>query len=293
MLLTAAVGPDAAAQALPGTVMPEALKNIKAASGVCPRDDVVANGNPETGANNARPDMSCAIRPAELSSLLTSPDTTIVDLRNLVEYNRVRIDGSLNLATSEVRRKNYLHDKSLVLVGNGKAERELYMACADLQTRGFKRVKVLQGGMPAWLFQKQKVIGENPEILQSIELSPSELWIESQFDANLMLVSKEQESMQRLLSFSSLIPDESPVAVKTVIERWRKELKNSPLASVVLITSPRKADADSMQRLRQAIQPIPLLVYVGTREAFEKQIAQQKAIWTAQARGPKKPGCGL
>jgi hypothetical protein len=40
------------------------------------------------------------------------------------------------------------------------------------------------------------------------------------------------------------------------------------------------------------MQPIPVLVYTDTRETFVAQLAVQKALWMAQAHGPKQPACG-
>ena len=70
-----------------------------------------------------------------------------------------------------------------------------------------------------------------------------------------------------------------------------KQRGKKPLAAVVLVTS-AAGGTSSLADLRQAIQPIPLLAYTGTAEAYTRQLAQQNAVWAAQARGPKKPRCG-
>lgn len=285
---------SAFAQTQSGAPMPEALKNIKPTASVCLREAAVS---PKARAfakmdEAARPDLSCAIAPAELSRLLKRPDTVLIDVRNATDYAAFHIEGVLNTTVSELHIKRFLRGKTVVLIGSGKAERELYTACTRLKTHGFRQVKVLHGGMPSWLSFGQAVLGRVPNAAQLARLTPSELWIESRFDANLLLVARSQEEIQRQLSSSMLIPDESPAAVQAAIERRRKQPKKAPLAAVVLVTA-AGSDNETVQRLRQAIQPIPLLVYTNTADAYAHQLAQQKAVWAAQARGPKQPACGL
>jgi hypothetical protein len=64
------------------------------------------------------------------------------------------------------------------------------------------------------------------------------------------------------------------------------------LASVTLVAVPTLTD-DQIRQLQQAVAPLPLLVYAGTRDTYVRAMASQKAIWRAQERGPKRPGCGL
>src|SRR5258706_3147384 len=68
-------------------------------------------------------------------------------------------------------------------------------------------------------------------------------------------------------------------------------MKNAQLASVVLVAD-AELSAERMERLQQGLKPVPLLVYVETRQALNRYVATQKAVWAAQARGPKQPNCG-
>lgn len=284
----------AMAQAQPGNALPEALKDIKQATGMCVSDEVAPGkvGSGAGGGNGANPDLSCAIGPADLAALLARGDTVPVDVRHAADFEIFRIDGALNVSVSELRTKPFLQGKTIVLVGNGKAERELYVACAELKGQGFKHAKVLRGGMPAWLLQGQAVVGRTADGTLPVRLSPSDLWIETQFDANLVLVARSQAEIQRQSPVAVLLQDDTPATIKAVIERRRKELKNAPLAAVVLATAPGTS-IETLQRLRQAIQPVPLLAYTDGPEPYTKQLSQQKAVWVAHQRGPKRPGCGL
>jgi rhodanese-related sulfurtransferase len=283
---------EAIAQSQSGPALPEALKGIKPAGGACYREDAVSDKATPMLQQHVAPDLGCALAITEAVALQGRQDIVFIDTRLASDFERFRIEGALNLAVAQLQGKTFLRNKSIVLIGSGKAERELYSACADLKAKDFTNVKVLRGGMAAWLAGGQSIAGRIPEPEQLTRLTPAEVWIESRFDANVVLVTRGRAAMQEHLPLSMIIPDESPEAVKAVLERRRKELKNAPLASVVLVAE-ANTSSEKIQRLRQAISPIPLLIYADLNESFTHYMVTQKAVWAAQARGPKQPRCGL
>ncbi|MFZ2312294.1 MAG: hypothetical protein WAV82_06715, partial [Methylobacter sp.] len=133
------------------------------------------------------------------------------------------------------------------------------------------------------------VLGQSPNLAQLTTLTPSELWTESQFAANLVLVTASQKTLQKHITRSLLIPDEWPKTVQAMVKQRSGHSKSGSWAAVVLVAG-KETD---VQALSQAIEPVPLLVYSETEEAFASQLTQQSAVWAAQARGPKQPsGCG-
>jgi rhodanese-related sulfurtransferase len=282
----------AIAQVTSGEKLPDALKEIRQAAGVCRRDDVLPVVDGALLAPELQPDLGCAISVAELQSLLRRPGAALIDLRSAGDHQVFHIEGALNLNRSDLHSKPYWRGKAVVLIADGKAERELYRECARLKQSGYKEVRVLRGGMPLWLAHSLPVTGRAPSAQQLARLSAAEFWMESQNPDNLIALGKEQNALQGDLSFSVVLPQTTGEAIKVLLERRRKELKGAPLASVVLAAAPAVTD-EQIQRLQLAVMPVPLLVYAGNRDVFVRQLAVQKAIWTAQARGPKQPGCGL
>ena len=113
--------------------------------------------------------------------------------------------------------------------------------------------------------------------------------MESRFEANLVLVAINQAPLQKQFTNSLIVPDEQPKTIQSAIEHRRTHSKSGSLAAVVLVTD----KGVDFQSLSQAIKPVPLLVYSETTDAFKQYVAQQNAVWVAQARGPKQPsGCG-
>jgi rhodanese-related sulfurtransferase len=290
LVLAAFCGPACAQMASPGEV-PRALKDIKPAPAACRPDKVEPIHAPSGARSDIAPDLACAISAAELYSALGRPDTVLIDVRPASEYGSFRIGGALNMGVAETRSKAYLRSKRLVLVGDGKGERELYAACAALKRDGFKQVRTLRGGIASWVADERPVIGRAPSPDRLIRLSAAELWRESQFDGNVVLVAENREPMLADLPFAAALGLPSVETVRAALEERRKRLKNAPLASVVLIADAGLAP-EQLATLQQALRPVPLLMYAETRDALNRYVTLQKAIWAAQARGPKQPGCG-
>jgi rhodanese-related sulfurtransferase len=241
-------------------------------------------------ATTTSPDLTCAATAAEISTLHSQAGTILIDVRTKSEFDDNRIDGALNLPLAQIQRKAFINGKSVVLIGNGKSEQDLYAACADLRKTGYTQVKVLKGGMPAWRSSGQVVTARSGSDIRPPTLSPYELWIETLFDANLVMVTKGRSDIRRMLPLAVTIADETPAALKATIERRRKETHDAPLAALVLVTAPNTSP-DTLAALRDAIRPTPLLVYSDTNQAFAQQIERQRALWATQARGPKPVRC--
>lgn len=280
---------NAPGQTPPAVAPPPAFHTIQPAASECLRKDAESQAAAQPPKpDRASPDLSCAIAPAELTGLLKRPDTVIADVRPAADYAAFHPNGALNLTAAELRTKPFLKPKTVVLVGSGKAERERYIDCARLKANGFKQAKVLRGGMIAWLSSGQPILGRAPDAAGMGLLSPGELWAETRFNANLVLLAANSKDLSHEWPSATTIPDASLAAIQTALKQRGNK---SPPASVVLVMADDKVAA-SLPGLRQAIQPVPLLAYTGSADAYARQLAQQQAVWDAHARGPKKPRCG-
>jgi rhodanese-related sulfurtransferase len=238
-------------------------------------------------------DLSCGISVPELQKQLSAPDLALVDLRNSDAFQGWHINGALNLTLTDLHAKPYWRNKQVVLIGNGKAEREWYGACRHLKQNGYANVRVLRGGMPAWLGQQGAVLGRVTErVPQMLRLSTAEFWLETQSPDHLVLLSPSQKAMYQELPLSTILAQDTPEAVLAVLARHRKQTKAAALAGV-LLAAPASISEEQITRLQKVLAPLPLLVYTESRAALQQHIAQQKQIWLAQARGPRQLGCGL
>ena len=283
---------NAVAQVNSGDRLPEALKHVNPAGSSCRRADVVAASASAVVVPVVLPDPSCAITVGDAKALLARPNAVLVDVRPEADYQAFHIQGAMNGSLSGFRSKMYWRNKAVVVVGPGKAERDLYAECRRLKQAGYQDVRVVRGGMAAWLAADQGVTGRAPTTAQLARLSASEFWAESRSPDNLVVLGQAQESWQGDLPTSVVLPHITREAVKALLSARGVQTKLAAPASLLLVL-PSAVTDDEIKLLQGTAQPIPVLVYAGTREEFVRQVAIQKAVWAAHARGPKQPPCGL
>jgi rhodanese-related sulfurtransferase len=276
----------------PGSVLPDALKNVAPSTGVCRRDDFTGPGDAWRGAPEPKPDLACRLGVDQWARLAGQAQTTLVDVRSPPERELATVDGALQVSADQLSGKPFLKGKTLVLMGNGRAERELYVACARLKAQGFRDVRVLQGGMPAWRASGRPVLSRHALADELPRLSAPELWLESHFEANLVLAVPDQARVQAALPQVRVIADAGLATLQKALAAQRKATKDRAIAAVVLVVPPEMPVGDLLA-LRSALAPLPLLVYADGADAYAKQMKLQQQVWTAQARGPKQPACGL
>lgn len=279
------------AQMADGNTLPQVLKNLKPATGKCLRDD--GGIQPGSVANEAvSPDVTCMAPVAEVLGLLDKSGAIVADLRSSVDFQAFHIEGAINLTAAELHAKPYWREKQVVLVGNGKAEAELYRECGRLKQMGYRHLRVLQGGMPSWLGSGLPISGRAPAVTQLVRLSATELWGESRNGLGLVLLDPVHAALQGDLPGSQVLRQMSASELKAAGSRSKRKGKSPPLTALVAVAQPTLTD-DQIREFQQAVAPLPLLVFADTRDAYARAIASQKAIWNAQARGPKRLGCGL
>lgn len=277
---------------------PEALKDIQPAGQSCRRDDVVSNANKSSAVNpkESAPDMTCSITATELNLWLLAKEIVAIDTRSANEYAQYRIDGAVNLSAQDIRYKLQLIHKNIALIGTGKHERELFALCASLKAKGHKSVKVLQGGMLAWQLSGLQMLGRVPPIDSLQTLDPSQLLAETQFTANLIVVSSSRSDMVNQIKRAVTATSDDIEAVVTQIQQLDKQKPPEAMNAVVWI-APVNTKPDTIAQLQARLlampRPLPLLVYGERSGDFQKFMTQQQAMWSAQAKGPKQPACGV
>lgn len=291
VLLVLQVDNTVYAELTSGDKLPAALKDIKAAGGVCRRDDPISSSNTTSVGQTIQPDFGCAISANEVRAQMTDPHVMLIDLRSAAEHQAFHIENSLSIDLAVLQSKPYWRDKALILIGDGKLDEDLYTSCTRLKQAGYKQVHVLKGGMLAWLTQNQAVVGRPISPQQQARLSDAEFWQETQRDNVFLVLSKEQSAFQTEFPLSVMLPQVNAEMLRVAVERRRKAARSPKLMSVILVANPGISD-EQIRNLQQLVSPETLLVYTEGREAYKRQVVIQKAIWSAQARGPKQPRCG-
>ena len=277
-----------------GQDVPDALKTIPAAGGVCRRDDAVT---PSADLRESRAtktlDLSCAISAQEAMLLLEKSGSSLIDLRSSADYLAWHAPNSMNLTLTEVLTKSYLRDKLIVLMGSGKQEAESHHACMRLKQAGFGRVFVVRGGILAWMQHGYATQGNAPALSNAFKMTSGELWAASQFVENRIFLDADRSSMRTLLPGATVLGADAIDALRSAAKRKEADKKKTtPVMTLILVTSGDITE-NRIRELEQATLPNPLLIYSGSESEYREFIVQQKAVLSAHARGPKKLGCGL
>jgi rhodanese-related sulfurtransferase len=99
-------------------------------------------------------------------------DMVLVDVRNEPAFKAVHIPGALHIPLYSVRTKQFLRNKTIVLVNEGYGRSALEMACEELERSGFKSVSILRGGLNAWRRAGGPLDGQPRAIVHTAHMSP-------------------------------------------------------------------------------------------------------------------------
>lgn len=284
---------DGWAQVRSGNELPEALINIKPADGVCKKDQAIAAWDQQHGHTDPIViDRDCARTAQQVVATLGQPDVLLVDLRQGQDFQRFHVKGASQLTLSQLLSKPYLQSKSLVLIGDARDDRETYLACTQLRQAGFQNTTLITGGMSQWLLHGLPVEGKAPLPLELSLVSAPQLWARGQSDDQLVVLDARRASLSSQFPKAKVVSTLTPDALTRVVTTPEKKKTVSPWITVTLVTD-QPLSAESYAELQRAIMPLPLSVYTGSDGDYAAALKQQKAIWVAQAKGPKTLGCGL
>jgi rhodanese-related sulfurtransferase len=243
--------------------------------------------------SQARPggvEAGCALPASGVGGFLQKGGAAVIDTRHEVDFAQFHMANAMRVDAATIRSKEYLRDKPLLLVGDGKSDRGLYAYCGQLRARGFKSVQVLTGGMAAYLATGLPVSGRTtPSAFEAAQIDPAQLWAQSQFSESLVVLVNSPATAE-LLPLASRVADAGPQAIGSAVERRRRERKGVLANVTVVIDGPLTESA--FRQYSQAVAPTPLLVYSGGVVALKGFLRSQEATWAAMARGPKQPRCG-
>ena len=164
-----------------------------------------------------------------------------VDIRPLEQFEKYHITGSINLNPFELKGKNYLKAKQLVIIDSGYRFDQLENLVEDLKSKGFKSVKILDGGITAWTRYGGRVDGDLIEAKKVNHISAQEYEIQQKYSGWLPLVIRNTGPQK-----SVLIPIPNAIEIDT-----RNKSESEVLKQIDQIISPQ---------LEQNIEPEILLI---------------------------------
>jgi rhodanese-related sulfurtransferase len=191
--------------------------------------------------------LTCKWKKRNLAYLI-SPDSVlrklkekrglvIVDVREMDDFRRFKIPGSINIPAFALSKKPFLKSKTLVLVNEGFNYSKLEQACQRLRKSGFHNVSILIGGLSHWREKGLPIEGDVFAQKSLNKIPPREFFAERNYE-NLVLVD-----VSGIMSpeASSLMPGALSVPYRKQAKKFVHELKevlqphkNDPLISVLI-----------------------------------------------------------
>ena len=266
----------------------EVLKDIPRADTVCRKDEPVPAAAP-VAARASRPlDLACAATLEQLSASLDRSDTMIIDTRQAADFAKYHINNAVNLTPAEIATKPYLLAKSLVLIGDGKDDQDQMAACSELRGAGFKKTRVLSGGLVTWLQDRREMIGAVPDFGDLASLSPAELFREASASGSVVLGLPATRRLADALPAMVVLPSASGAALGDYLLKRKGTLSGKR----IVLVADEHFDQRSLVDLAAAAKPVPVFVYARTEAEYRAFLRNQTAMWAKQAKGPVVRRCG-
>ena len=262
----------------------------------------IADANPATDERGNLPtpraadNASCWIDLAAVPGP-DSPQPTWVDVRGAADARAARIPGALAIPLAELRTKTFLQSTPLVLIGSGRDDADLARACGELKRAGFQQVKLLRGGIRAWVNGQRPVLAD-AGALQNLDLiDPGAFHRQAALAPWLVLGIDVGPADGLPVVMSSLeridAGDDTARALDAIrrrqVELARMSVNERPNAIVIVAR-----DEASATRMRDAVRSggrSDVLTLLGGMAGYRAFLAQQQSI-AAAAGKPLVRSCG-
>jgi rhodanese-related sulfurtransferase len=208
-----------------------------------------------------------------------SGDAVFIDVRNTMEFRVCQIPKSLNLPIHLIQTRRDLKMRELVLVHDGVNDRECLDRCLDLKDKGFRSVRVLEGGIRKW-----QLSGGPTESSRSItdgdwQVPPSRIPLFSQSDGGLIVyLAREKESLE--------VPDLEIVSLKQtkkfgeLVAALVKASEETTSRKILVISSDGGKYVEIEKELKKAKLPATFYLRGGRLALEEWQSTRTAAVQT-------------
>jgi len=193
--------------------------------------------------------------------------------------------------------KSFLHNVPVVLIGSGRDDADLVRACGELRRAGFQQVKLLRGGIRAWV-NAQRPLLVDAGVAQTFDvISPSEFHRQAAGAPWVVLgvdVGPADGLAIGVNSFEPITAGDDAVRALDAIRRRQATIArmsvNERPNAIVVVTR----DSASATRLLDAVRNAGLadfLVLQGGMAGYQAFLTQQQSI-AAAAGKPLVRACG-
>ncbi len=216
-------------------------------------------------------------------------EVLLVDVRRSEEFQQYQIPGSLNLTPFSIQSKNFLKNKRIVLVNEGRYLSQLEGLCLRLKNKGFQSVVVMAGGLHAWHQARFPLTGDGLELSKLSRISPDEL-IASLYERDWMFIDLDQS----LNGLSDFLPESSVIEYQAnkgefiaAVNQANRQLNQSLLAGFVVVNS-QGENYKQIQRLLQLTEAKYIFYLSGGISEFKRFMNTHSSLLSRSAKGFKE-----
>ena len=226
-----------------------------------------------------------------------SPQPTWVDVRAAADARAAPVPGALAIPLAELRTKTFLQNTPVVLIGSGRDDADLARACGELKRAGFQQVKLLRGGIRAWVGDQRPVLAD-AAVLQNLDLiGPGEFHRQASGAPWLVLgidLGPTEGTTVAMATLERIDAGGDAARALAAISRRQSEIArmsaNERPNAIVIVTS----DEANATRLRDMVRSGgrgDVLILQGGVAGYQAFLAQQQSI-AAAAGKPLVRSCG-
>ena len=235
--------------------------------------------------------QSCKIDTSEVQRRLISKSVVLVDTRSEDEFESYRIQGSLNLSPFEIKSKEFLKSKHLVLVSDNSNLIEMGLLCHELKKHGYKKVSFMNGGIAAW---GEKLIGRDAHTIDRWALgkiTPKKFAsIKSKIDWLVLDVSMDLNKSNSQYVFDGLKVISFDMENEQNLDELKKHLttvSNKNMYGILVVSMNGESYSDVDKVLTK--NNIKNIYYLEDgMSSYAKYMAERKVFLARLKRGPVK-----
>ncbi len=263
------------------------------AQGGCPPPVAAAPGAAETGGSSPvslprledlgrgdrRPQCLAGVRQA--AAWQRRGGLRLIDLRPAGEARREPVPGAVRLAPHALAQRGSWRDDRLLLLGSGYDYRTLDALCEDLREAGFRRVRVLAGGAPAWRAARGLAADGVRRIRPSALLAEAgyRYWRLLDLDAEAALLAGGRDPARLARARASL--------ARKAARLTGEGAPGAEVERLVLVVTGDGGGYAALAPLVEQAVAAPVVYLEGGRRAYRALVRNQLAIWQ---RRPGKQG---
>jgi len=230
----------------------------------------------------------CYLEASGLGAWQKSGAITAFDVRDAVSAQRSPLADVMRIKVEEIKLKNFLKEQGVLIVGAGHGEASLEAVCADLKSRGFKRVRILTGGALAWAKQHADL---QADLRVFAELSAADLIAERNDDSSGFVVLAKGFSHADFMDRAATARD--PASAEALLAAVREaSVRKRGIVRRVVILGAAVIDARVLARvLEEAPANVPVYVFSGDAASYGVALKDHQAIWARRSTGAPLKGC--